>query len=366
MIALPPMPVARIITVLCSLVGVGRLIGLLHNDSEANVRREQIALEANLRFATSDVHPGKRRGGILRRDPCAAHRWRMAGLSAPCRDIMECAWTREVAKSADWQTRISRGFGFRHPRGWRWDVTLRERASELEEWSELTLRGCDPDIAFARSFVEQRRARLMVAKSASEMWCLGLSLFDARAIEGLPFVFKRLGGEAGIRERSARRDERKLHYDWQVFLSDVQKEGAVLTDRAVVAGRYAHVPHCWDAYEVLWVFLPESPRSALLWELRISVSLFRAADTAAERGAVAHALWEIILSQWAQNVASDLFAEAYSAWNIQEAGDEGRLWWLPGCHIQGMKQIGERALFRGYVLQGKNLNELLDTIPQVR
>lgn len=57
----------------------------------------------------------------------------------------------EVATSADWQARVTNGGGFRHPRGWRWDIALRERAAELQGTPEKSLDGCYADIAFARS-----------------------------------------------------------------------------------------------------------------------------------------------------------------------------------------------------------------------
>lgn len=68
---------------------------------------------------------------------------------------------------------------------------------------------------------------------------------------------------------------------------------------------------------------------------------FRATDTSHYRGVVAHALWAIFLSQWTQNVAAELLAEAESAWSGSKAGDEGKLMWLPDSLLQGIKDIGE-------------------------
>lgn len=164
----------------------------------------------------------------------------------------------DVAASADWQARVTNGDGFRHPRGWRWDIALRERALGLQGRPETSLSGCYADLAFARSVEEAQWARYLMRRASSESWCLGLALFDARVLHGLPSSVKRLWGEGAIQLRRVRREERRWRHEWQVFIAGVQKEGAVLTDRAVAVGAYARVPRCWDAYEVPWSFLPKA------------------------------------------------------------------------------------------------------------
>lgn len=118
----------------------------------------------------------------------------------------------------------------------------------------------------------------------------------------------------------------------------------MLTTRAIEIGQYVKAPRCWDSYKVPWGLSSECPRAVLLWGIRLAACPFHAADTSREPGSVAHALWAAVLIQWAQNVAAELLAEAESAWNGDEAGDLGRLWWIPPALIGGMKDIGARAL----------------------
>lgn len=151
----------------------------------------------------------------------------------------------EVAGSADWMVRVTGGFGFRHPRVWRWDIALRERARGRIGCLSLSIFDRDADIAYEMSFVVLTCARSLVERSASDIWSLGLAFFDARVLDGFRFVYKRLGGYSGTHRRCARRDERRWRHDWQVLVSSVQKEKDVFTDLAVAAGWYAQVTQSW-------------------------------------------------------------------------------------------------------------------------
>eukprot|EP00171_Calliarthron_tuberculosum_P001147 IDg1147t1 len=217
-----------------------------------------------------------------------------------------------VAISADWQARVTCGGDFRFPPGWRWELKLQERSDGLEEFAK---------------------------RSADVEWCFRLVLFDVRALCGRPLP---VTGEA-------RGDTR-----------------AVMTAASLERGAYPSVPSCWEAYEVPWGLYAESPRTALVWGLELSANPFRAVQSARERGAMAHALWSATLSEWAQNVAAELLYEARSAWNGQESGDRGRLWWIPGALLRGMRDIGPLGLCGGdRPLSGK-LEKLLEAITHVR
>lgn len=96
-----------------------------------------------------------------------------------------------VVASADWKARVARAGRFRTPRGWRWDVKLAERASALEGTRELLLVGCYADVAFANSLEEVCWARDFVRRVEVEAWCFDLSIFDARALSGVPMPVSR-------------------------------------------------------------------------------------------------------------------------------------------------------------------------------
>lgn len=69
--------------------------------------------------------------------------------------------------------------------------------------------GCDANIEFSPSFGEKSWAKSIVESFASEAWCFRLEIFDARVVEGLLFIFKRLRGDLGIREERASREARQ-------------------------------------------------------------------------------------------------------------------------------------------------------------
>lgn len=271
-----------------------------------------------------------------------------------------------VASTRDWQVRISRNGGFRSPKGWRWPPKLSERAALLRGPWELSLDGCFADIGFAASREELRWARAFVAKAEDAEWCYSLTLFDARAVAGIFMPTAIVGGADSRDPRPLRRDERRWRHDWQLLISGSQREGAVLTPEAIERGGYPPVPNSWASYEVAWGFYASLPRAALLWGLDLAATPYRAGDSPRERGALAHALWAATMSQWAVNVAGELLAEARQAWRGQESGDSGRLWWLPGALVRGMRDIGEDALCGGDDIQGRQLSSLLEAIGRVR
>lgn len=59
----------------------------------------------------------------------------------------------------------------------------------------------------------------------------------------------------------------------------------MLTAAAIEGGAYPPVPSCWEAYEVPCGFYAKSPRAALLWEIALAASLYRAGEGPRERGA---------------------------------------------------------------------------------
>lgn len=272
---------------------------------------------------------------------------------------------RRIAESRDWQARITLNSGFRAPKGWRWSPKLEERVALLGGSADLDLAGCYADIGFAESREELLWARAFVAKASDAEWCYRLTLFDARVIEGLVLPTA-VGGADNRMPRPFRRDERRWRHDLQVLVSGYQREGSVLSATAIEGGGYPQVPSCWSAYEVPWGLYAGTPRAALLWGLDLAVSPYRAGESPRERGALPHALWAATMSQWAMNVAGELLAEARQAWRGQESGDEGRLWWLPGALVRGMRDIGANALCGGDGAQARQLSALLDAIGRVR
>lgn len=167
-------------------------------------------------------------------------------------------------------------------------------------------------------------------------------------------------------DRDWSRAERKWRHEWRALIAGVQREGAALTADSVVQGGYPTVPSCWNCYEVPWGFYAESPRAALLWGTELAAAPYRAEETPRERGPLANALWSAVMSQWAQSVAGELLAEAEGAAGGAESGDTGRLWWLPGALLGGMRDIGAYALCAGDLRKAEKLRELLVSIPRVQ
>lgn len=66
------------------------------------------------------------------------------------------------------------------------------------------------------------------------------------------------------------------------------------------------------------------------------------------------------------NVAVELLAEESCAWLDRESGDVGRLWWLPGPLIPGMKDISVVVLCDGDLVIAERLVSLIDAIRRVK
>lgn len=90
--------------------------------------------------------------------------------------------------------------------------------------ADLDLAGYYADVGFAESREELLWARDFVANSSDADWCYLLTLFDARAIDGLVLPTN-VGGADNRMPSPFRRDERRWRHGWQVLVSGYQREG---------------------------------------------------------------------------------------------------------------------------------------------